>query len=98
MCWHINSYYYIESASGVAEGGRTGLTALTTGILFIVVDIFSYTNNYSWICNCTGISDVGLFMISVVTKIDFEDFTEVYLLSRVNYHAIGGIDDGLCSG
>lgn len=32
---------YIESASGVAAGGRTGLTALTTGLLFIVALVFS---------------------------------------------------------
>ena len=32
---------YVESASGVAEGGRTGLTALTTGILFLIALVFS---------------------------------------------------------
>ena len=32
---------YVESASGVAEGGRTGLTALTTGVLFLLALFFS---------------------------------------------------------
>lgn len=32
---------YVESASGVAEGGRTGLSALTTGFLFLVALLLS---------------------------------------------------------
>ena len=32
---------FVESASGVTEGGRTGLTAMTTGVLFLLATIFS---------------------------------------------------------
>ena len=49
---------YVESTTGVAEGGRTGLTALTSAILFILaIPLLSDFPCYSFICNssCTRI-------------------------------------------
>ncbi|NLN42099.1 MAG: NCS2 family permease [Clostridiales bacterium] len=68
---------YVESASGVAEGGRTGLTALTTGVLFIVALIFApiFTAIPSF-ATAPALVVVGLFMVTSITKIDFSDFTE----------------------
>ena len=68
---------FVESASGVAEGGRTGLTALTTGVLFLVALIFApiFTAIPSF-ATAPILVVVGLFMVTSITKIDFSDFTE----------------------
>ncbi|QEK13673.1 NCS2 family permease [Crassaminicella thermophila] len=68
---------YVESASGVAEGGRTGLTALTTGVLFLASVVFAplFTAVPPQATSAVLIL-VGLFMISPILKINFEDFTE----------------------
>ena len=68
---------FVESASGVAEGGRTGLTALTTGVLFLVALIFApiFTAIPSFE-TAPALVVVGLFMVTAITKIDFSDFTE----------------------
>jgi AGZA family xanthine/uracil permease-like MFS transporter len=93
---------YIESASGVAEGGRTGLTALTTGILFIVALIFSpILTIIPGFATAPALVIVGLFMISVVTKIDFsEDFTEALpaFLAIIIMPLAGSIADGIMFG
>ena len=69
---------YVESAAGVAEGGRTGLTALTTGILLIVSLVFSpILTIIPSFATAPALVVVGLYMASVIIKIDFsEDFTE----------------------
>ncbi|MFZ5966877.1 MAG: NCS2 family permease [Bacillota bacterium] len=68
---------YVESASGVAEGGRTGLTALTTGVLFLAATIFSpiFTAVPSQ-ATAPVLILVGLFMMSPILKINFDDFTD----------------------
>lgn len=68
---------YAESAAGVEAGGRTGLTALTTGILMIVALFFSPV--FLMIPGAaTGgaLILVGVFMASTIKDIDFNDFTE----------------------
>ena len=68
---------FVESASGVAEGGRTGLTAIVAAILFglslflspIFLDIPSFATAPALII-------VGFLMITSVTKINFNDMTE----------------------
>lgn len=68
---------FVESASGVAEGGRTGLTALTTGVLFIVALIFSpIFLAVPPQATAVVLILVGLFMMSPILKIDFDDFTD----------------------
>ncbi len=68
---------YVESASGVAEGGRTGLTSLTTAAMFGVALFFAplFTLVPS-AATAPALVIVGLFMMSPITKIDFSDYTE----------------------
>jgi len=68
---------YVESASGVAEGGRTGLTSLTTGLLFGVAlflsPLFLLVPSAA---TAPALILVGLFMLSPVKELDLTDFTE----------------------
>lgn len=68
---------YIESASGVASGGRTGLTAVSTAFMFFIAlflaPIFLMVPAAA---TAPALIIVGLFMISAVVKIDFSDMTE----------------------
>lgn len=68
---------YVESASGVAAGGKTGLTAVTTGILFLVSLFFApLALLIPTQATAPVLIIVGVLMISEVTQINFEDFTE----------------------
>ena len=68
---------YVESASGVAEGGRTGLTALTTGILFLIALVFSpILTIIPSFATAPILIVVGLFMVTAIEKVDFNDYTE----------------------
>ncbi len=70
---------YIESASGVAEGGRTGLTSLVTSLLFLVALLFSpIFVAIPAFATAPALIVVGLFMMEVVLKIDFSDYTESF--------------------
>ena len=68
---------YVESASGVAEGGRTGLTAVITGLLFLLAIIFSplFLTIPSFAI-APALIIVGFFMMGAVVNINFEDYTE----------------------
>ena len=68
---------FVESASGIAEGGRTGLTAMVTGILFVLALFLSpiFLAIPSFVTAPTLII-VGFMMMQQVTKIDFNDLTE----------------------
>jgi AGZA family xanthine/uracil permease-like MFS transporter len=68
---------YVESASGVAEGGRTGLTALTTGVLFLLAIILSpiFISIPSFATSAALIY-VGFLMLSSILKVDFNDISE----------------------
>ena len=68
---------YVESASGVSEGGRTGLTALTTAVMFGIALFFAplFTLVPS-AATAPALVIVGLFMMSPITKINFDDYTE----------------------
>ncbi len=68
---------YIESAAGVAEGGRTGLTAVTTGVLFgIALFLSPLFLLVPGAATAPALIVVGLFMMSPVKEIDLGDFTE----------------------
>lgn len=64
---------YVESSAGVAAGGRTGLTALTTGMLFLLAiplaPIFLAIPGFA---TAPAMIFVGLLMLSAVTKMDFD--------------------------
>lgn len=67
---------YVESAAGIGEGGRTGLTAVTTGILFLLSLLFAPL----FIAVPTQATSpvliiVGVMMASSLKEIDFNDFT-----------------------
>lgn len=68
---------YVESSAGVASGARTGLSAVVTGVLFLLAMFLSPL--FIAIPGCAtapALIIVGFFMIDSVRKIDFEDFTE----------------------
>ena len=65
---------FVESASGVASGGRTGLTALTAGLLFLLSTLFApiFTTIPSF-ATAPALIMVGFLMVSSVTEIRFDD-------------------------
>ena len=68
---------FVESASGVSEGGRTGLTSVTTAILFglslFLSPIFLAIPSFA---TAPALVIVGLYMLTNVTNIDFKDMSE----------------------
>ena len=68
---------FVESASGVSEGGRTGLTSVTTAILFglslFLSPIFLAIPSFD---TAPALVIVGLYMLTNVTNIDFNDMSE----------------------
>ena len=68
---------FVESASGVAEGGRTGLTSIVAGILcalsLLLSPIFLASPSFA---TAPALIVVGYLMLTSVTKIDFSDMTE----------------------
>lgn len=68
---------YVESASGVTAGGRTGLTAVVTGLLFLLSIIFSplFLTIPSFAI-APALITVGFYMMGSVVKINFEDVSE----------------------
>ncbi len=68
---------YIESSAGVAAGGRTGLTSLTTGALFLLALLFSpIFLLIPGAATAPALIIVGFLMMKPVTEIDFSDPTE----------------------
>lgn len=68
---------YVESSTGVAAGGRTGYTAITTGVLFFLAMFFSPI--FVAIPSCAtapALMYVGYLMLGVVKDIDFDNITE----------------------
>ncbi|KAM0551231.1 hypothetical protein ACHAPJ_008576 [Fusarium lateritium] len=63
---------FIESGAGIAEGGRTGLTAMTTGLCFLVAVIFGpiFASVPPWATGCTLIL-VGCMMTRQITQINW---------------------------
>ncbi len=93
---------YVESASGVAEGGRTGLTALTTAILFAISLVLAPV---FLMIPAAALSPVlilvGLFMMSPIKDIELDDFTEAIpafltiIIMPLSYSIADGIIFGL---
>ena len=68
---------YIESAAGVAEGGRTGLTAVVVGILFLFMILLSpLVALVPFQATAPVLILVGFLMCSIIKDIDFLDFEE----------------------
>ncbi|TCK98771.1 AGZA family xanthine/uracil permease-like MFS transporter [Natranaerovirga hydrolytica] len=95
---------YVESASGVADGGRTGLTALVTAVLFglalFLSPIFLVIPSFA---TAPALIIVGFYMMDSFTKVDFEDFTEaipaflVVITMPFTYSIAEGIVFGIVS-
>lgn len=68
---------YVESSAGVAAGGRTGLSSVVTGLLFLVsiffAPIFTAIPGFA---TAPALIFVGFLMVSSVIKVDFSDITE----------------------
>jgi AGZA family xanthine/uracil permease-like MFS transporter len=95
---------YVESASGVAEGGRTGLTSLVTGVLFLLALFFSpIVAAIPGQATAPALILVGLFMMEPVLKIDFSDYTEAIpafltiILMPLTYSIAEGLVMGVLS-
>lgn len=68
---------YVESAAGIQEGGRTGLTALVVALLFGLSLFFSpLLTSVPPQAYGPALIIVGLFMIKPITKINFDDYSE----------------------
>jgi AGZA family xanthine/uracil permease-like MFS transporter len=65
---------YIESAAGVAEGGRTGLTSVVVGILFLVAMVFApLVQAIPSAATAPALILVGALMIGALTEVDWSD-------------------------
>lgn len=68
---------FVESSSGVAEGGRTGLASVVTGFLFLLAiflaPVFTAIPGFA---TAPALLFVGFLMITAVAQIDFDDLTE----------------------
>ena len=89
---------YVESAAGVNEGGRSGMTAFVTGVCFLVALFFAPVFMAIPAAATTPVLVlVGLMMMSSVLKIDFSDYSEAIpaficvLLMPLTYSISDGI-------
>lgn len=70
---------YVESAAGIAEGGRTGLTAVVTAVLFLVALVFApLVGIVPAFATAPALVLVGALMMMEVRHVDFTDFTEAF--------------------
>ncbi|PLX93480.1 MAG: guanine permease [Desulfuromonas sp.] len=95
---------YIESASGIAEGGRTGLTALTTATLFLLALFFTpLIAAIPPYATAPALIVVGLFMMRSIGQIDFYRFDEggpaflTFILMPLSYSIATGLSFGFIS-
>lgn len=95
---------FVESASGVAEGGRTGLTAVSTGIMFALALFFSPVfASITSAVTCSALVLVGLFMIEPIKEIELNEYTEAIpafltiIMMPLSYSISDGIVFGVVS-
>ncbi len=95
---------YVESAAGVAEGGKTGLTALSTaGMFFLALFFAPLFIMIPGAATAPALFMVGLFMLSPILKIDFDDYSETIpafftiIMMPLTYSIAEGIVFGLLS-
>ena len=70
---------FVESSAGVEAGGRTGLTAIVTGLLFLAATFFSpLFVIIPDAATAPALIFVGFLMISGITEVDFSDFSEAF--------------------
>jgi AGZA family xanthine/uracil permease-like MFS transporter len=65
---------YIESAAGVTAGGRTGLTAVVTGVLFLIALVFApLVQAIPSAATAPALILVGALMLGAITEVDWDD-------------------------
>lgn len=92
---------YIESASGVSEGGRTGLTAVTTGVLFLAsLLILPLAGLVPAAATAPALIIVGVLMMGAVREIPWDDFTQALpaFLTIVLMPFTNSIANGIAAG
>lgn len=92
---------YVESASGIAEGGRSGLTSAITGILFLLSLFLAPLFMLIPAAATSGaLLMVGVLMLDSVKKIDFADVTESFpaFITIITMVLCYSIADGICLG
>ena len=68
---------FVESATGVAQGGRTGLTAAVTALMFLLALFLEPVfGSIPTAATAPTLIIVGLLMVSPIREIDYEEFTE----------------------
>ncbi|MGX7071076.1 NCS2 family permease [Gemella bergeri] len=94
---------YIESSSGVANGGRTGLTSLSTSF-FIIISLFFFPLASS-LASVPAITSpaliiIGSFMMESIAKIEWTDITEAFpaFVTIIGIPLTGSINDGIAFG
>jgi AGZA family xanthine/uracil permease-like MFS transporter len=95
---------YIESAAGIEEGGRTGLTSLVTGVCFLAallfVPIVGIVPKYA---TAPALVMVGLFMMKEIRRIDFDNLGEalpafiIIVMTALSYSISTGLAFGFMS-
>ncbi|MDK2983164.1 MAG: adenine/guanine/hypoxanthine permease [Thermococcaceae archaeon] len=96
---------YIESAAGIEEGGRTGMTALVTGLLFLAIGLFiaPIAQAIPAFATAPALVIVGYYMLSAIRGVDFDDATEaipaflVLITIPYTYSIADGIGMGFIS-
>ena len=77
LCGTTTQTSFIESGSGIREGGRTGLTAVVVGIMFLIALFFSNLAIAipKW-ADAPALIVVGFMFMSGIKNLDFDDVTE----------------------
>ncbi len=95
---------FVESASGVEQGGRTGLTALTVAVLFLLATLFSPLIAVVPACaTAPALIMVGGYMMMGFKDMDFSDWTEffpaiiAFFMMPFAYSIAAGIEFGIVS-
>ncbi len=94
---------YIESSSGVANGGRTGLTSFTTAMLALLsLFLFPLAASLSSVAAITSpaLIIIGSFMMENISKIEWDDITESFpaFATILGIPLTGSINDGIAFG
>lgn len=77
LCGTSTVTTYVESTTGIAVGGRTGLTSLTVALLFLVALFFSpFLLIVPSAATTSALVIVGVMMMKPIMKVDFSDLTE----------------------
>ncbi|MHC4694167.1 MAG: solute carrier family 23 protein, partial [Planctomycetota bacterium] len=95
---------YIESAAGIEQGGRSGLTSFVTGILFLLALLFiPIVEKVPTYATAPALIMVGLFMMKEVKKIDFANMEQAFpafiimVMIALSYSISNGLAFGFIS-